>query len=204
MKSPALVRHTTNGDWEKGDRFPLYSALAASTLFIAIEIICPIDIALVLRLFVVGPILLVASIVVVICSIASKHGRRYRRLLLALGILWVISSSLLVYDFKHPLVIRSAARWIIGAQYYKNEVLGQPKAPIGELQHLEWDGWGWAGQDTGVFLVFDPNDALAVAAQSARPGKFNGIPCEVYRVRRLESHWYTVQNYTDQGWGECN
>ena len=204
MKSTALSRQTTNGDWEEGDRFPLYSALAASTLFIAIEIICPIDIALFLRLFVVGPILLVASIVVAICSIASKHGSRYQQLLLALGILWVISSSLLVYDFKNPLVVRSAVRWTVGSWHYKSEVLAQPKASNGELQHLEWDGWGWAGQDTDVFLVFDPTDALATAARSGRAGKFDGIPCEVYRVRRLEHHWYTVQNYTNQDWRQCN
>jgi hypothetical protein len=43
-----------------------------------------------------------------------------------------------------------------------------------------------------------------MAAISRQPGKFNGIPCEVQLVRRLESHWYTVQNYTDQYWDKCN
>ena len=87
---------------------------------------------------------------------------------------------------------------------YKKQVLAQPAPANGELKHIEWDGWGWAGQDTTVFLVFDPTESLAVAATSRQPGKFNGIPCEVFLVRRLEGHWYTVQNYTDQGWGECN
>jgi hypothetical protein len=53
------------------------------------------------------------------------------------------------------------------------------------------------------YLVFDPGDSLSAAAASHQPGKFNGIPCEVYRVRRLESHWYTVLFYTDEDW-RCN
>jgi len=53
-------------------------------------------------------------------------------------------------------------------------------------------------------LVFEAADALSVAAKSQQPGKFGGIPCEVYRVRRLESHWYTVQFYTNEFWGRRN
>jgi hypothetical protein len=36
-----------------------------------------------------------------------------------------------------------------------------------------------------------------------QPGKFDGIPCEVRLVRRLESHWYDVLFYTDEYWGAC-
>jgi hypothetical protein len=196
-----MVRHE---DSDEADRFPLYSALAASAFFIVIGIICPIDIAWFLRLFFVGPILLVASIVVVICSIASKHGRRYERLLLALGILWVVSAFFFFFDSDHSLLIRSACRWMLWSHDYKRTILAQPTSANGDLKHIEWDGWGFAGSDTSVFLVFDPADSLAMAAKSGQPGKFDGIPCEVFLVRRLESHWYTVQNYTDQGWGECN
>jgi len=116
----------------------------------------------------------------------------------------VISASFLLYDFKHPLVIRSAARWMVWSHGYKKEVLAQPAAANGDLKHIDWDGWGFAGSDTSAFLVFDPTDSLSAAARSRQPGKFNGIPCEVFLVRRLESHWYTVQNYTNQGWGACN
>jgi hypothetical protein len=48
--------------------------------------------------------------------------------------------------------------------------------------------------------VFDPTDSLTEAARSGQPGKYSGIPCEFFRVRRLESHWYTVQFYTDDDW----
>lgn len=86
---------------------------------------------------------------------------------------------------------------------YKNQVLVQPIGQDGGLKHIEWDGWGWGGNDTVVYLVFDPNNALADAATGGLAGKYPGIPCEVYRVRRLESHWYTVYFYTNSDWTSC-
>jgi hypothetical protein len=74
--------------------------------------------------------------------------------------------------------IRSAARWLAWSRHYKPEVLAQPNV-TGELKHVEWDGWGSVGQDTTVYLVFDPTDSLSTAARDHHPGKFNGIPCEV-------------------------
>ena len=199
-----MVRQVTDQDLNEADRFPLYSMIALCIIFIAIGIICPIEISLFLRLFIGVPILLVGSIVVAICAAFSKSRRRYLHRLTALTILLVISASFLLYDFKHPLVIRSAVRWMVGRTIYKEKVFAEPTSAKGDLKHIEWDGWGMFGQDTSVFLVFDPTDSLAMAATSRLPGKFNGIPCEVFLVRRLESHWYTVQNYTDQGWGACN
>ena len=199
-----MARHVSDDDFNEADRFPLYSTIALCIIFIAIGIICPIDISLLLRLFIGVPVLVVASIVVAICAAFNKSRRRYLHQLTALAILLVISASFLLYDFKHPLVIRSAVRWMVGRTIYKERVLAEPTSARGDLKHIEWDGWGMFGQDTSVFLVFDPTDSLAMAAISRQPGKFNGIPCEVFLVRRLESHWYTVQNYTDQGWGACN
>jgi hypothetical protein len=96
--------------------------------------------------------------------------------------------------------VRNATRWLLFSRQYKSQVLAQA-AKNGELQHIEWDSWGWAGQDTTVYLAFDPNDSLIGAATTSQPGKYSGLPCEVYRVRRLETRWYTVQFYTDQSWG---
>jgi hypothetical protein len=99
--------------------------------------------------------------------------------------------------------VRTTVRWFAWSHHYKDEVLAQANA-VGELKHIEWDGWGWAGQDTTVFLVFDPTDSLRAAAQNRRPGKFNGIPCEVPAVNRMEKNWYLVQFYTDEWWGRRN
>jgi hypothetical protein len=99
--------------------------------------------------------------------------------------------------------IRTAVRWPVGSERYKSEVLAQPTV-TGELKHIEWDGWGWAAQDTTVYLVFDPTDSLATPARTHQPGKFGGIPCEVPVVKRLEKDWYLVQFYTDEWWGKRN
>lgn len=92
------------------------------------------------------------------------------------------------------------ARWMAWSGAYKAAVMGQPEPLDHELKHIEWDGWGWGGEDTSVYLVFDPMDALAGAGRSHQPGKYNGIPCEVDRVKRLEAKWYTVRFYTDRVW----
>jgi hypothetical protein len=100
--------------------------------------------------------------------------------------------------------VRSPIKWFLWSRQYKKRVLAQPASPSGDFKHVEWDGWGWGGIDTSVYLVFDPTDSLAGAARNDQSGKFNSIPCEVPWVRRMESHWYTVMFYTDQDWGDCN
>jgi hypothetical protein len=72
--------------------------------------------------------------------------------------------------------------------------------PPGQLKHIEWDSWGFGGMGNYVFLAFDPADALSPADGVERPGKLNGLPCEVALVSRLESHWYAVQFYTNAYW----
>lgn len=73
------------------------------------------------------------------------------------------------------------------------------------MKHVEWDGWGGFGiGDKVVYLVFDPNDSLAAAARTGTPGKFAGIPCEVWRVRHLEIQWYAVFFYKDTDWEHRN
>ena len=69
---------------------------------------------------------------------------------------------------------------------------------------MEWDGWGFVGMDTTVYLVFDPTDSLSSAAATHQSGKFVGIPCKVPKVSRLENQWYAVTFYTNQYWDGCN
>ena len=99
---------------------------------------------------------------------------------------------------------RWQARWFFGSAKYKAEVLDQQLKKNGALRHVEWDGWGWAGQDTTVYLVFDPKNTLAQAARLDRPGRYPGIPCEVPSIRRLASRWYTVLFYTNTDWSHCS
>lgn len=94
----------------------------------------------------------------------------------------------------------NSAKWLLWSHHYQAEVLTQPESTNGELKHAEWDVWGWVGMDTVVYVVFDPTDSLAQAARSQQPGKYAGLPCRVFLVRRLERHWYTVRFYTDKEW----
>jgi hypothetical protein len=106
--------------------------------------------------------------------------------------------------FKVSDDVHTAGRWLLQSGQYRAEILAQPDSPNGELKHADWDIWGFAGAETMVYLVFDPNDSLRVAAGSHSPGKYSGIPCEVPNVRRLENHWYTVRFYTNTDWNHCS
>ena len=183
-------------------RARLFTALSGLVLFVGIEI-CPVDVALLLYIFIVA-ILLLSSIVLLVCAAIGKNRRRYLQQLSTLTIVLVVAVGVFILGRMYPFAIRSEARWLAGPQDYKALVLAQPSPPNNELKHTEWDGSGFAGvADNTVYLAFDPADTLSTAAKNHQPGKFNGIPCEVVMVRRLESHWYTVFFYTDQTWDQC-
>ena len=113
---------------------------------------------------------------------------------------WLISGLI----FRHFSEVRDASRWLFLEKAYKADVLALPVPPNGDFRHVEWEGWGFAGAgNTTVYLVIDPSDSLAEPAENHLTGKFAGVSCPVYRVRRLEKYWYTVAFYTDTSWGEC-
>jgi hypothetical protein len=94
-------------------------------------------------------------------------------------------------------------RWLLNGGDYRKQVFARPSPPHGYLKHIEWGGWGWAGQDTTVYLVFDPADNLARGPKNT-PGKFNGLPCDGWSVRELQRTWYLVTFYTNTNWKNCN
>ena len=124
----------------------------------------------------------------------------------SLFVLLILAASVVLRPmFGYPRPI-NYARWLLWSRSYKTEVLAQPNSANEELKHIEWDGWGWGGQDFSVYLVFDPADSLSGPAKSRQSGKLNGIPCEVSSVRRIDSHWYIVffDQYVDQSsWDSC-
>ena len=174
-------------------------ALGATALNFPIVISGGFDLGEIVYLFLGVPVVsLVVAIVVLIAALRRKRAPSVS-VFLSFPVYWVISWML--FANVHP--IRDHYRWLLESKRYKAELFAQPEPGDDELRHIDWDGWGWAGMDTNVYIVFDPSDSLAAAARSHAAGKFKGVPCEVPRVRRLERDWYSVEFYTDTGWGQC-
>lgn len=178
-------------------RLPSYAILGALILFAPVAF-CEPDISWVIYVL-VGLIISVAFVAFAVKDAVAKRPWRCLSLLSMVAIYWAISAGLA----GNYLAIRTVARWLVWSHVYKSAVLAQPASANGELKHSEWDGWGWAGQDTTVYVVFDPTNSLFQATKTHQSGKFNGLPCDVYRVRRLENHWYAAQFYTDEFWDRC-
>jgi hypothetical protein len=130
----------------------------------------------------------------------QRKGRSRLIVIATLFSYWLISGLI----FRHFSEVRDGSRWLFQAKTYKASVLALPVPPNGDFRHVEWEGWGFAGAgDTTVYLVLDPSDSLSEPAKNHLSGKFAGVSCAVYRIHRLEKHWYTVAFYTDTSWGQC-
>ena len=129
---------------------------------------------------------------------------KLRRHTLEVAAMICIFPALVFFLYRSADYLRTTTRWLIFSQNFKKRVLEQQKPANGNLRHVEWDGWGFAGAgNTTVYLVNDPDDRLEEAAKTGSPGKFSGIPCEAVRIRRLERYWYMVLFYTDTDWNDC-
>jgi hypothetical protein len=146
-------------------------------------------------------LLLVAYPVVAatLVGIAALYWRQWHygfsTLLIFFALSWVV--------IKHGYDMHSETRWLAGSEKFKAELFAEPPASPGQLRHVDWGGWGMAGQDTESYLIFDPQDSLALAARHKESGKVPGIPCGVSYVRRLEDHWYYAVFYTNTLWEYC-
>ncbi len=178
-------------------RLPLAALLCTPVLFLVLAVFQPES--LIYGLFVV-PFITILLFLWAMKNAIAKRNRRCLAILSMLAIFWLLSVPL----FQNYLAIRSAARWLIWSNDFKAKVTAQPTSANGDLKHVNWDGWGWGGENTEVYLVFDPTDSLSAAAKSHQPGKFSGLPCKVDRVLRLEPNWYAAQFYTDNDWNHCN
>jgi hypothetical protein len=159
-----------------------------------------------ISLLLVAPVLIVVSIALVVYALVVRKGRQRRlTLLCSVAALWVSAAGMFLLDGKYDFAIRTSARWLIWSDSYKAEVLAQPLQRNGNFKHIDWEDFGFAGVgDETAYLVYDPSDSLSGAANSGRVGKFDGMPCAVPKVNRLEKHWYIVMFYADQDWNHCD
>lgn len=180
----------------------LFLRAAAIGLLVFVATACQADSSLSL-VFLVAPALVLVSIASLIYALVRR--RQLRTILATLTLLWAIAACFVLYNREHPFAIRETARWLIWSHEYKQQVLAQRTSVNGNLKHIEWDASGFAGvANNRAYLVFDPTDTLSAATGNNQAAKFDGRPCKVWAIRRLEKHWYAVLFYTDQAWGECD
>jgi hypothetical protein len=177
-------------------RLPLVALLGTLVIFLTLAIFQSESLVYLFFVVLISVILIVSAVI----SAIARKSRRCLSILSMLAIVWVLSVPL----FKNYLAIRSAERWLIWSNDFKAKVTAQPTSANGDFKHLYWDGWGWAGMNTEVYLVFDPTDSLSAAVNSHQPAKFDGLPCKIDRVSRLEPNWYAAQFYTGTDWDHCN
>jgi hypothetical protein len=191
----------TKGKLAKVDRFnwwlPLFAAVGALILFVPVIATLGYDGGEFLYILLIAPVVSISLL-----ALAFFRKKRARLAILSMLVVFSATSWGLL---KNAFEVRSDARWLLHSKDYKTRVMAKSTAN-GELRHIEWDGWGFPGAgDTVVYLVFDPSDSLSTVTNSHPSGKYGAvyIHCEVDRIRRLESHFYAVQFYTDTDWDSC-
>jgi hypothetical protein len=189
-------------------RFPSYLSYCAIgwlALWIWIVTSGGMDAFFFVSLFVIVPIFSISMVLVVllIVAVTSKDRRPTLPILAALAIFLGIPMVLYLYEYRHPLAIHETAKWLASSGEYKAEVQAEKASANGELKHIEWDFSGPSFATTTIYLAFDPSDSLAAASRRHQSGKFVGLSCKVYEVRRLESRWYAAVFYQGQDWDKC-
>lgn len=175
----------------------LAGVLAASVALTALALVyAEFDLAKLLC----AAMVLITGALLIIFAVASTSRRRWATM--SVLAVYLLGSAFLL---THLWVSRNHLRWLLLSRSYEANVLATPAPRYGEFKHVVWDGWGFAGQDTDVYLVFDPTNALAGTLGANAPVRASGLPCRVQQVTRLESQWYAVLFYTDEMWihGVC-
>jgi hypothetical protein len=195
MAAETVNRHRFNW-W-----LPLYTSVGTIIVFLPLLFSTNFGYEL-SYLFIGVPIISLGLLTTVLSR--TGHGRLTALSMLVVywAITWTLFKSTNVISSE---IVRTEGRWLFHSKVYKAVIMARPSPANGELKHIEWDGWGGFGAgDTTVYLVFDPSDSLSAPAKIGALGKFNGIPCPVARIHRIESHWYTVLFYTDTDWEHCS
>jgi hypothetical protein len=138
-------------DW----RLPLCAALGTCLVFLPF-VLSSADFGEILYVCLAAPIV---SIVLIVFAIRRKGRRRLSSLLML--IVYLAVSSILVENYA---AVRDVARWMLWSSNYKSEMKRHPISHVGELGHVEWDDWGFAGAgETVEYIVFDPSDSLGAS-----------------------------------------
>jgi hypothetical protein len=174
----------------------LYAAILALAVYLPLMLSEAFDLAT--GVYLVGLLPVLTLLIALILGIVWFSTKRApgKSILLMIVVYWAVTAAL----YMNSESLRAELKWFWGAKEFKSQVLANPGKSPGELRHAKWDSWGMFGMDTKVYLVFDPTDSLSLPAARHSNGKIQGIPSVVASVRRLESHWYSVQLYAGSVW----
>jgi hypothetical protein len=132
--------------------------------------------------------------------VATLNKRQQRVQALAVYVVCIAVTSLIIVNQAQ---LRRHILWLIWSNRYKTQALANSTRANTELKHIGWEGDGWGSGATGDwmgYVVFDPSDSLAAATKTSTPTTYQGIPCTVIAVRRLEKHWYSVVLEMNKFW----
>jgi hypothetical protein len=178
-----------------------WSAVACALAYVAFAT-ADADVFFFGTVLVVAPILILAT-VAGLWRAADDDRHRLAMTAVILASLWIAMLIVFGHEQKQPLAVRETVRWLLWSPEYKRDVLSQPTPVNGGPKHIEWDGWGFAGMNTTLYLVADPTERLVRIDKAQIVTHLNSAPCNVQRVRRLERGWYAVLFYTQQTWEQC-
>ena len=174
-------------------RFPIVGALAAFVFYIPFLYMKAFEFESFGYMLFLALLTIAIGIGVLVRRVVRK---RWISLAYLLAALFFLSVSLSM--FLHTQHLRPWARWLASSSRYTNLVLQQEPDPQTGLRHIEWDGWGWAGMDTSVELVYDPTDTLAHEIKYNPKGRFAEIAEKTHFIQRLGRGWYSATLYTDE------
>lgn len=133
-----------------------------------------------------------------------RKGRQMRVRVVMVFATFLAVTAVVVLNQSH---VRARLHWLVWSQRYKSEVLASTARPDGSLSTSNGNGDGWGSGATGdwmSYVVFDPSDSLSEATKKNVPAQYRGIPCTVIRIRRLETHWYSVVLDMNEFWDKIH
>lgn len=175
---------------------PLIGALAAFVFYLPFLYLKRFDLESLVYLLAVTVVTFAIGIGVIARRIIVKRWAS-RRFLVAVAAFCAVT----ILMFWRTEGLRPWARWLVASERYKQAVLRQAPGRQSGLRHIEWDGWGWAGMDTSVELVYDPTDSLEQELKQNPKGRFADVAARTAKIERLGKGWYSVTLFTSEAWG---
>jgi hypothetical protein len=176
-------------------KWPFISAITAFVCYVPFLFIRAFDSLSILYLLILGAVFLI--FLVIVLAIRTIYKRRPSGTIILTVLVFVFVSTLMFLSAER---LRPRARWLFLSKSFKREVLHLVADPKNGLRYEEWDGWGMAGQDTIVFLIYDPTDELGEGLRNSSSGQFAAIARHTWHWERLERCWYSVTFYTNDPW----